>query len=51
MPSLIKSLIGKTRQEPAPEEVEAFQRSIQVLQLRAQKIAQAAPVAPQRDAA
>ena len=42
MTSILKSLIGKTRKQPAPEEMEALQRANQVLQFRVAQMAQSA---------
>ncbi len=42
MTGIIKSLLGKTRKQPAPEEVEALQRANQTLQFRVQQMASAA---------
>ena len=55
MPSIIKSLIAKTRaksrREPTAEDIETLQRSNQVLQFRVQQIVRTAPVHDKRDAA
>ena len=34
MTSILKTLIGKTRKTPSPEDVEALERATQVLQFR-----------------
>ena len=44
MTSILKSLIGKTRRQPAPEDVEALQRANQVLQFRVAQMAQTSDI-------
>ena len=51
MPSIIKSLIAKTRRTPSAEDAESLQRSNQVLQFRVQQIVHATPADVKRAAA
>lgn len=49
MTGFLKSLIEKTRKQPAAEEVEALERATEVLQFRVARITQAAD--PAKEAA
>jgi hypothetical protein len=48
---LLKSLIGKSRQKPAAEDIEALERANRVLQFRVAQMTKAAPPETGKEAA